>query len=93
VEAAGGSVVVICPESDQEPRGCEMAARFERKTDGKRVELQRNWERGVGFLFKGRTGKRRVLHLKSKREKEFLRWKKKYFVIIRSIYSNKCLTY
>jgi len=42
VEAAGGSGVVTSPEPDQEPRDCEMAARFERKTDGKRVELQRN---------------------------------------------------
>jgi len=42
VEAVGGSGVVTSPEPDQEPRGCEMAARFERKTNGKRVELQRN---------------------------------------------------
>ena len=34
--------MVISPEPDQEPRGCEMEARFERKIDGKRVELQRN---------------------------------------------------
>ena len=42
VEAVGGSGVVTSPEPDQEPRDCEMAARFERKTNGKRVELQRN---------------------------------------------------
>jgi len=59
VEAAGGSDVVSSP--DPESRGCEMAARFERETDGERVEFCRETEReGVGFLFLENLGKKGI---------------------------------
>jgi len=52
VGAAGDSGVVSSPEPDQESRGCEMAARFERETNGERVEFaEKLREKGLGFYF------------------------------------------
>ena len=55
MEAAGGSVVVTSPESDQKQRDCEMAAKLRERKIGRELGSRglRKMRDGVVFLFKG----------------------------------------